>query len=81
MSIYIKTDYLFADFFSENTAPGEAFPIFKEMFKQNLSVHYLTKKEDIFKEYYILNNNSFSNIPIIYDSNLLMEIFSKNSLI
>ena len=51
------------------------------MFKQNLSVHYLTKKEDIFKEYYILNNNSFSNIPIIYDSNLLMEIFSKNSLI
>ena len=41
------------------------------MFKQNLSVHYLTKKEDIFKEYYILNNNSFSNIPIIYDSNFI----------
>ena len=70
-NLYNKTDYLFADFSSENTATGEAYLIFKEMFKLNLSVHYLTKKEDIIKEYNNLYNNSFLNIPIIYDSNFI----------
>ena len=66
-----KTDYLFADFSSENTASGESYLIFKEMFIQNLSVHYLTKREDIFKEYMALNTNNSSYIPIIFDSNYI----------
>jgi CDP-glycerol glycerophosphotransferase (TagB/SpsB family) len=70
-NIYNKTDYLFADFSSEKTAPGEAYLIFKEMFKQNLSVHYLTKREDIFNEYMSLNRNNSSYIPIIFDSNYI----------
>jgi CDP-glycerol glycerophosphotransferase (TagB/SpsB family) len=70
-NIYKKTDYLFSDFSSEHTAPGEAYLIFKEMFKQNLSVHYLTKREDIFKEYMALSRNNSSYIPIIFDSNYI----------
>ena len=69
-NIYNKTDYLFADFSSENTAPGEAYLIFKEMFKQNLSVYYLTKREEIYKEYKSLENN-ISYKPIIFDSNYI----------
>ena len=50
-NIFNKTDYLFSDFSSTETAPGEAFFIFNEMNKQNLSVHYMTKREDIYKNY------------------------------
>ena len=75
MNFYNKTDYLFADFSSENTATGEAFLVFKEMFKQNLSVHYLTKREDIYKEYKALNMNNSSYIPIIFDSNYINGYF------
>ena len=46
-----KTDYLFADFSSPETAPGEAFIIFNEMNKQNFNVHYMTKREDIYKKF------------------------------
>jgi CDP-glycerol glycerophosphotransferase (TagB/SpsB family) len=75
MNFYNKTDYLFADFSSENTATGEAFLVFKEMFKQNLSVHYLTKREEIYKEYKALNMNNSSYIPIIFDSNYINGYF------
>ena len=69
--IYNKTDYLFADFSSENTAPGEAYLIFKEMFNQNLSVYYLTKREDIYTEYKSLDKINTSYNPIIFDSNYI----------
>ena len=48
-NVYNKTDYLFSDFSSPETAPGEGFLIFNEMNKQNLNVHYMTKREDIYK--------------------------------
>ena len=41
------------------------------MFKRNYNVYYLTKREDIFKEYIILNDNKSKNIPIIFDSNFI----------
>jgi hypothetical protein len=50
-NIFNKTDYLFVDFSSPETAPGEAFLIFKEMNKQNFKVHYMTKREDIYKNF------------------------------
>ena len=69
--LYNKTDYLFADFSSENTSPGEAFLIFQEMIKMNLNVYYLTKREDIYSQYKIFNNNNMSYIPIIFDSHFI----------
>ena len=65
-NLYKKTDYLLADFYSENTASGEAYIIFKKMLKQKLNAHFITKREDIYNEY-INFNNSFLNLPIIVD--------------
>ena len=62
---------MFADFSSEHTAPGEAYLVFKEMFKQNLNVHYMTKREDIYKEYMALKRNNYSYIPINFGSNFI----------
>ncbi len=69
--IYNKTNYLLADFSSENTATGEAYIVFKEMFKKNFSVYYLTKREDVYKEYSVLKYNNSSYLPIIFDSNYI----------
>ncbi len=67
--LYNKTDYLLADFSSPDTAPCEAYLIFKEMFNQNLNVHFMTQREDIFK---IFNKfNYIKKIPIIYGSNYI----------
>ena len=59
-----KTDYLLADFSLPETAPCEAFLVFKEMIKQNLNAHYMTQRDDIFKEYN--DSNLYKNFPIIY---------------
>jgi len=64
-NLYKKTDYLFSDFSSSNTSPGEAYLIFKEMLRQNLSVHYMSKREDIYKKYQNFDSNI--TIPIIFD--------------
>jgi len=64
-NVYInKTDYLLADFSLPETAPGESFILFKEMIKQNLNAHYMTQREDIFKEYN--DFNLYKNTPILY---------------
>ena len=64
-NIYKKTDYLFSDFASSNTSPGEAYLIFKEMLRKNFSVHYMSKREDIYKKYKNFNSNIIN--PIIFD--------------
>ena len=64
-NIFNKTDYLFMDFSSSETAPGEAFLIFNEMNKQNLKVHYMTKREDIYKNF--SNYNLTAEKKIIFD--------------
>ena len=64
-NLYKKTDYLFADFSSSNTSPCEAYIVFNEMVKKNLSVHYITKREDIYKKF---SNISYGlKMPIIFD--------------
>ena len=63
--LYNKTEYLLADFSSPDTAPCEAFLLFKEMFKQNLNAHFMTQRNDIFKIYNKYNSNN-KKIPIIY---------------
>ena len=77
-NIYNKTDYLFADFSSPETAPGEAFLIFNEMRKQNLKVHYMTKREDIYKNFSNYNITSKNNI--IFDSQYINGNFLEKYL-
>ena len=49
--IYSKTDYLFVDFIFANLSFDDAFPVFHEMEKQGLPVHYITEKIDIYNKY------------------------------
>lgn len=49
--LYNKTEYLLADFFYETLPSDDAYPIFKEMLKRNLSVHYMTQNRNIYKKY------------------------------
>ena len=64
-NLYNKTDYLLADFLYENRAPGDAYFVFKEMIKQNLSAHYFTERKDIYNEYNNSIKESLRVIPII----------------
>jgi len=63
--LYNKTDYLLADFLYGNRAPGDAYFVFKEMIKQNLSAHYFTERKDIYNEYNTSKKESLRVIPII----------------
>ena len=46
-NVYEKTDYLLVDFLYSNRAPGDAYFVFREMIKQNMSAYYLTERKDI----------------------------------
>lgn len=50
-NLYDKTEYLLADFINSTHNNDDILPIFKQMINQNLSAHYNTVKEDIYKEY------------------------------
>ena len=50
-NIYSKTDYLFIDFILNDLSSDDAFPIFKEMIKENMPAHYLTESTDIYSKY------------------------------
>ena len=63
--LYKKTYYLFADFLLPNRAPGDAYFVFREMVKKNLSAFYLTGRKDIYKEYYESDKKFQRIIPII----------------
>ena len=63
--LYKKTNYLLVDFLYANRAPGDAYFIFKEMIKQNMSAFYFTERSDIYKEYYNNKTNFQRIIPII----------------
>ena len=46
-----KTDFLFIDFILNDLTSDDAYPIFKEMIKENFPVHYLTENSNIYNEY------------------------------
>jgi len=77
-NIYKKTNYLFADFYSTQTATGESYIIFNEMNKQNLNVHYMTKRDDIYKNFSIYNLTSKNQI--ILDSFIINGNFLEKYL-
>ena len=49
--VYSKTDYLFIDFIFNDLSSDDAFPIFKEMIKEKMPVHYLTESSNIYNQY------------------------------
>ena len=63
--IYNKSNYLLADFLNSNIAPGDAFFVFREMTKQNLTAFYLTERKDIYLEYYDNKLKFQKIIPIV----------------
>ena len=66
--LFNKTHYLLSDFASIDTAPAEAYIVFKEMLKQNLSVHFMTRREDIIQKYNSIDNLlNFRNPLILND--------------
>ena len=50
-NVYSKTDYLFIDFIFNDLSSDDSFPIFKEMIKEKMPVHYLTESSDIYNQY------------------------------
>ena len=49
--IYKKTDYLFFDFIFSDLSSDDVYPIFQEMEKENIPVHYITEKVELYNEY------------------------------
>ena len=66
--LFNKIHYLLSDFASIDTAPAEAYIVFKEMLQQNLSAHFMSKREDINQKYNnIYNFINFRNPVILND--------------
>ena len=51
INLYPKTDYLFIDFIFNELPSDDVYPVFEEMQKQNLPVHYITEKYNIYQKY------------------------------
>ena len=49
--LYDKTEYLLADFILTMFNDDDILPIFRQMMKQNMSVHYMSPKNDIYNEF------------------------------
>ena len=62
--IYNKTDYIFIDFIFSDKSFDDTYPIFQEMEKQNLPVHYITEDKNIYNEYCYQIENCLKIIPI-----------------
>ena len=62
--LYLKTHYLFVDFIFAELSSDDVYPIFKEMEKQKLPVHYITEKKDIYEEYCGKKNKCITIIPV-----------------
>ena len=76
--LYNKTDYLLVDFLFKDIEPIDGYPIFIEMIRQNLSAHYMTKDDKIFKEF-CLNKKDYClyNFSIIYERGINGDFLEK----
>ena len=50
-NVYKKTDYFLIDFIFKKFSADDVYPVFEEMINQNLSSHYYTEKEEIYRKY------------------------------
>jgi hypothetical protein len=79
-NLFKKTHYLLSDFASIDTAPAEAYLVFKEMLKQNLSAHFMSKREDINQKYNSIDNFFNFKNPIILNDNYISGDFIEKYL-
>ena len=63
--LYLKTDYLLVDFLYANRAPGDAYFVFREMIRQNMSAYYLSERQDIYQTHFDNKTRFQRIIPII----------------
>ena len=63
--LYNKTDYLFSDFYLISKSSDDTYPLFEEMVKQNLSVHYMDEKKEIYDKYCFNNKYCLKIIPVV----------------
>jgi len=62
--LYNKTDYLLADFYKSDKSADDAFPVFKELIKRNLSAHYMTENEEIYDTFCGNDTHCTKIIPV-----------------
>ena len=81
-NIYSKTDYLFIDFILNDLSSDDAFPIFKEMIKENMPAHYLTESSDIYTKYCSginnINHKIKTQLNILSNQNGVSELLRIN---
>ena len=78
--LYPKSHYLLSDFFDSNIEPSDAFPVFKEMIKHNLNVHYLTMSSQIYSDFFYKNYNCYYPPNIIYGYKIINGNFLEKFL-
>ena len=71
-NIYRKTDFLFIDFIFKEYSSDDVYPIFEEMEKANLPVHYITEKNNIYIKY-CKNQKKCLTIILVNKKNYIMN--------
>ena len=64
--LFKKTHYLLSDFFDENIDSVDTFPVFIEMMKEDLNVHYITMSSKIYSQFCLNNTKCLNKMQIIY---------------
>ena len=62
--LYNKTEYIFTDFIFDDKSFDDTYPVFRQMEKENLPVHYITGDKNIYNEYCYKNKSCLKIIPI-----------------
>lgn len=78
--LYNKTDYLLADSLNLKVREDFSHPIFEEMLKQNLPVHYMTTNEEIYINFSNNNIHNMNKFLIIYKWKYIDGDFLENYL-
>ena len=73
-NLYKKTEYLLADFILSFFNDDDVFPIFRKMIIENISAHYMSPKNDLYREF--CSDNKRCNV-IIKDSNINGDFLEK----
>ena len=63
--LYNKTDFLLADFFYARTSSDDAYPIFEEMIRLNISAHYMDEKISLYNKFCKGEKYCLKIIPVI----------------
>ena len=70
--LYEKTDFLLADFFFNGTSSDDAYPIFEEMIRINISAHYMDQKASLYNKFCGQEKYCLKIIPVV-NNNILID--------